>query len=92
MIGYIKDTEKYTNNVMNTCDLQCINDVVLVRNAGNLVPHSTLQSPSITSTEPAALELGCVLNNIKHVVVCGHSDCKVNFPKFKIHHISFQVI
>lgn len=26
--------------------------------------------------EPAALELGCVVNDIRHVIVCGHSDCK----------------
>lgn len=26
--------------------------------------------------EPAALELGCVVNNIRHIIVCGHSDCK----------------
>ena len=26
--------------------------------------------------EPAALELGSVINNIKHIIVCGHSDCK----------------
>ena len=27
-------------------------------------------------TEPAVFELACVVNNIRHVVVCGHSDCK----------------
>lgn len=26
--------------------------------------------------EPAALELGCVVNDIRHIIVCGHSDCK----------------
>lgn len=26
--------------------------------------------------ESAALELGCVVNDIRHVIVCGHSDCK----------------
>lgn len=26
--------------------------------------------------ESAALELGCVINDIRHVIVCGHSDCK----------------
>lgn len=49
----------------------------IVRNAGNLVPHSKLYGIDATSGEPAALELGCVVNNVKHFVVCGHSDCKV---------------
>lgn len=49
----------------------------LVRNAGNLVPHSRLYGADTPTTEPAALELGCIVNNIKHIVVCGHSDCKV---------------
>ncbi|XP_043670932.1 beta carbonic anhydrase 1 isoform X2 [Vespula pensylvanica] len=30
----------------------------------------------LTMCEPAALELGCVVNDIKHIIVCGHSDCK----------------
>ena len=54
-----------------------VGDMFLVRNAGNLVPHHcTVSSDSIT-TEPGALELGCIINDIRHVVVCGHSDCKV---------------
>ena len=48
-----------------------------VRNAGNLVPHAKLYDTETVSTEPAALELGCVVNGIKNVIVCGHSDCKV---------------
>lgn len=48
-----------------------------VRNAGNLVPHSKLYGIDSATTEPAALELGCIVNNVKHMVVCGHSDCKV---------------
>ena len=55
----------------------CSNISNLVRNAGNLVPHSRLFGIDSTTTEPAALELGCVVNNVKHYVVCGHSDCKV---------------
>lgn len=30
----------------------------------------------LTTNEPAALELGCVVNDIRHIIVCGHSDCK----------------
>lgn len=53
-----------------------VGDMFIVRNAGNLVPHSRLFGIDSTTTEPAALELGCVVNNVKHYVVCGHSDCK----------------
>ena len=54
-----------------------VGDMFIVRNAGNLVPHSRLYGIDSTTTEPAALELGVVVNNVKHIVVCGHSDCKV---------------
>lgn len=48
-----------------------------VRNAANMVPNSaTLSTGTSVSTEAAALELGCVMNKVKHIVVCGHSDCK----------------
>lgn len=48
----------------------------VVRNAGNLVPHAQHFQDEHFSCEPAALELGCVVNNIRHIIVCGHSDCK----------------
>jgi len=54
----------------------CVGDMFIVRNAGNMLPHSSLVSKQATATEPAVLELACVMNNVKHVVVCGHSDCK----------------
>nr|CAD7432973.1 unnamed protein product [Timema monikensis] len=47
-----------------------------VRNAGNLIPHSQHFQDEKTTTEPAAMELGCIINDIKHIIVCGHSDCK----------------
>lgn len=47
-----------------------------VRNPGNVVPHSQHFVDEFTMCESAALELGCVVNDIKHVIVCGHSDCK----------------
>jgi carbonic anhydrase len=50
----------------------------IVRNAGNLIPHSKFFVAENTTTEPAALELGCVINKIQHVVVCGHSECPVS--------------
>jgi carbonic anhydrase len=49
---------------------------VPVRNAGNIVPHSQHFFDELTTNEPAALELGCVVNDIRHIIVCGHSDCK----------------
>jgi len=53
-----------------------VGDMFIVRNAGNLIPHSKFFATENTSTEPAALELGCIINEITHVIVCGHSDCK----------------
>jgi len=53
-----------------------VGDMFVVRNAGNLVPHSKFFASECTSTEPGALELGCIINGIEHVIVCGHSDCK----------------
>ncbi|PNF36232.1 hypothetical protein B7P43_G08694 [Cryptotermes secundus] len=53
-----------------------VGDMFVVRNAGNLIPHSQHFLDEATTTEPAALELGCIVNDIKHIIVCGHSDCK----------------
>lgn len=49
---------------------------ISVRNAGNVIPNSHHFQDEYFSCEPAALELGCIVNDIRHVVVCGHSDCK----------------
>ncbi|XP_076271517.1 carbonic anhydrase beta isoform X1 [Rhynchophorus ferrugineus] len=53
-----------------------VGDMFIVRNAGNMVPHSQFFPDEQHSNEPAALELGCVVNDIRHIIVCGHSDCK----------------
>jgi len=67
------------SRVMVTRMLQAeIGDVYLVRNAGNLIPNSESLSFDTITTEPGALELGCMINDIQHVLVCGHSDCKVS--------------
>ena len=55
-----------------------IGDVFFVRNAGNLVPDNNSLSFNAITTEAGAVELGCVINDIPHVLVCGHSDCKVS--------------
>ncbi|KAI8430182.1 hypothetical protein MSG28_000540 [Choristoneura fumiferana] len=53
-----------------------VGDMFVVRNAGNLIPHSQHFIDEMTSCEPAALELACIVNDIRHIIVCGHSDCK----------------
>ncbi|XP_050307550.1 beta carbonic anhydrase 1 [Anthonomus grandis grandis] len=53
-----------------------VGDMFTVRNAGNMVPHASCFPDEQNSNEPAALELGCVVNDIRHIIVCGHSDCK----------------
>jgi len=62
-----------------------VGDMFIVRNAGNLVPHSSLVSPTSVATEPAVLELACVMNSVEHVVVCGHSDCKAMNLLYSLH-------
>lgn len=53
-----------------------VGDMFVIRNAGNLIPHAHHFQDEYYSCEPAGLELGCVVNSIRHVIVCGHSDCK----------------
>nr|ACO15530.1 Carbonic anhydrase [Caligus clemensi] len=67
------DSRIHPNVFMNSD----IGDAFTVRNAGNIVPKSGLVHGLVNpAPEPAGLELGCVLNSIKNVIVCGHSDCK----------------
>jgi len=51
-------------------------DMFIVRNAGNMVPHTSKLGGQVVSNEAAALDLGCGICGVRHVVVCGHSDCK----------------
>ncbi|XP_040566913.1 beta carbonic anhydrase 1 [Lepeophtheirus salmonis] len=67
------DARIHPNVIMNSN----VGDVFTVRNPGNIVPNASYVANSRTpAPEPAGLELGCVVNSIKNVVVCGHSDCK----------------
>ena len=51
-----------------------------------LLQHfSTLVSPNSVATEPAVFELACVLNKVKHIVICGHSDCKAVNLLYDLH-------
>ncbi|XP_073985491.1 carbonic anhydrase beta isoform X1 [Rhodnius prolixus] len=61
-----------------------IGDMFVVRNPGNVIPHSQHFLDEYTTNEPAALELGCVLNDIRHIIVCGHSDCKAMNLLYKL--------
>lgn len=58
--------------------------LLTVRNAGNVIPHSQHFVDEMTSCEPAALELGCIINDIRHIIVCGHSDCKAMNLLYKL--------
>lgn len=44
----------------------------------------------LTTNEPAALELGCIVNDIKHIIVCGHSDCKAMNLLYKLQDAEFS--
>jgi len=51
-------------------------DVFVVRNAGNLVtPYDASLSPHSDESEVAALEFALQILAVRHIVVCGHSDC-----------------
>ena len=46
-------------------------DLFIIRNAGNIVPTHTRQAGGVT----ASIEFAVAALGVKHVVVCGHSDC-----------------
>jgi len=54
-----------------------VSEMFLIRNAGNMVPHSSFVTTQTAATEPAVLELAFTkFNTVKQVALCGHSDCK----------------
>ncbi|XP_026323334.1 beta carbonic anhydrase 1 isoform X1 [Hyposmocoma kahamanoa] len=61
-----------------------VGDMFVIRNAGNVIPHSEYFLDEMTSCEPAGLELACIINNIRHIIVCGHSDCKAMNLLYKL--------
>ncbi|XP_018786492.1 PREDICTED: beta carbonic anhydrase 1 isoform X1 [Bactrocera latifrons] len=61
-----------------------VGDMFVVRNAGNVIPHAQHFQDEYFSCEPAALELGCIINDIRHIIVCGHSDCKAMNLLYKL--------
>jgi len=46
-------------------------DLFVVRNAGNIVPPHTVESDGIG----ASIEFAVVALGVKHIIVCGHSNC-----------------
>ncbi|VDM54008.1 unnamed protein product [Angiostrongylus costaricensis] len=51
----------------------------VVRNAGNMIPDTSRYGFTLevsVTTEPAALELAMSRGGVRHIIVCGHSDCK----------------
>ncbi|CAD6198090.1 unnamed protein product [Caenorhabditis auriculariae] len=66
-----------------------VGDMFIVRNSGNMIPHAKNYGPAgfevSVTTEPAALELAVKRGKIKHVIVCGHSDCKAINTLYNLH-------
>ncbi|GMT05420.1 hypothetical protein PENTCL1PPCAC_27594 [Pristionchus entomophagus] len=65
-----------------------VGDIFVVRNAGNMIPDACNYGHSSEvscTTEPAALELAVKRGGVKHVIVCGHSDCKAMNMLFGLH-------
>ena len=46
-------------------------ELFICRNAGNIVPPQSFTGDGMV----ASLEFGVVALNIKHIIVCGHTDC-----------------
>ncbi len=46
-------------------------DLFVIRNAGNIVPPHTVESDGIV----ASIEFAVVALGVKHIIVCGHSNC-----------------
>ena len=46
-------------------------ELFVIRNAGNIVPPHTIESDGIV----ASIEFAVVALDVKHIVVCGHSNC-----------------
>ncbi|KAK0066618.1 carbonic anhydrase1 [Biomphalaria pfeifferi] len=63
-----------------------VGKIYFLRNAGNIVPHFDDFKEGRISSEGAGLELGCVTNQVKNVVVLGHSDCRAAQALFEIRH------
>ncbi|XP_014360290.1 beta carbonic anhydrase 1 isoform X2 [Papilio machaon] len=70
-----------------------VGDMFVVRNAGNLIPHSEHFVDEMTSCEPAGLELSCIVNDIRNREEYLHSShgyvhtarlASINFYKWMV--------
>ncbi|VDM80474.1 unnamed protein product [Strongylus vulgaris] len=66
-----------------------VGDMYVVRNPGSMVPHADSYGAcggevSVT-TEAAGLELTVKRGGIKHVIICGHSNCKAMNTLYGLH-------
>jgi carbonic anhydrase len=51
-------------------------DLFVMRNVGNLVPPATVEGASIGDlSEASAIEYSILALQVRHIVVCGHSEC-----------------
>uniref|UniRef100_A0A0N5AQS5 Carbonic anhydrase n=1 Tax=Syphacia muris TaxID=451379 RepID=A0A0N5AQS5_9BILA len=62
-----------------------LGDIYIVRNAGNMIPFGGCQHEVSAVAEPAGLDLTVKLGKIKHVIVCGHSDCAAMKGLYGLH-------
>lgn len=101
-VKFVSDMEKVTKQLVQpmTVFVSCmdcrvlpskfvsskIGEIYFLRNAGNMVPHYDAYIAGSISSEGGGLELGCITNKIRNVVVCGHSDCKAAYALFDIRH------
>lgn len=47
------------------------------RNPGNFVPKTNFSDGHISDCLPAVFDFTIMRRDIKNIVICGHSDCKV---------------
>jgi carbonic anhydrase len=51
-------------------------DLFVMRNVGNLIPPATVQGDSTGDlSEASAIEYAILVLKVRHIVVCGHSEC-----------------
>jgi carbonic anhydrase len=51
-------------------------DLFVMRNVGNLIPPSTAEGVSMGDvSEASAIEYSILVLQVRHIVVCGHSEC-----------------
>uniref|UniRef100_A0A914XAC7 Carbonic anhydrase n=1 Tax=Plectus sambesii TaxID=2011161 RepID=A0A914XAC7_9BILA len=76
-----------------------VGDMFVLQNSGNIIPHAKMLSIILlqlafsggygyevsVTTESAALEMAVKRVGIKHVIVCGHSDCKAMNTLYNLH-------